>query len=160
MTAPPVPPIVPGLTTPGMPRTPQQHAALATRQRSPLPLTKLSAVRTKTAAYDVCAIDARGRVGGRTTMKALGWEPGQRLDMVQSGDLIVAAADDGGLLQVSEQGYLRLAIACRRWCRLESGDRVLLAGYPGEGLLVIHPFAVLDEVIAEVHRRLLGGEQE
>jgi hypothetical protein len=50
-------------------------------------------------------------------------------------------------------------VAARRWCDLSSGDRVLLAAYPDGGLLLVHPPAVLDQVVAHVFEAAWGGDR-
>jgi bifunctional DNA-binding transcriptional regulator/antitoxin component of YhaV-PrlF toxin-antitoxin module len=91
-------------------------------------------------------------------MRALGWEPGGRLDVRESGGLILVTADRQGVFGLTRQGHLRLPVAIRRWCGLATGDRVLLAAEPGDGLLVVHPLAALDAMITQFHAAVLGGD--
>jgi bifunctional DNA-binding transcriptional regulator/antitoxin component of YhaV-PrlF toxin-antitoxin module len=58
-------------------------------------------------------------------------------------------ADRHGAFAVTGRGHLRIPAAVRHWCGLHAGDRVLLAAEPGAGLLVLHPPAALDAVVAQ-----------
>jgi bifunctional DNA-binding transcriptional regulator/antitoxin component of YhaV-PrlF toxin-antitoxin module len=90
-------------------------------------------------------------------MRALGWAPGTRLDVRETGGLVLVTADRQGVFGLTRQGHLRLPVAVRRWCGLATGDRVLLAAEPGDGLLVVHPLAALDAMITQLHASVLGG---
>jgi hypothetical protein len=91
-------------------------------------------------------------------MTALGWVAGTRLDIRESGGLILVRANQQGVFSMTSQGHLRLPATVRQWCRLVPGDRVMLAADPAEGLLVVHPPATLDAMITQFHASALGGE--
>jgi hypothetical protein len=123
-----------------------------------LPIARLAAVRVEPFVYGFAAVDCHGRVGDRTTVRALGWPPGTRLDIREQGGLILVTAGQRAVFKVTTQGYLGLPATVRRWCGLTSGDRVLLAADPARGLLVVHPPAALDVMIAQYHAAVLGGD--
>jgi hypothetical protein len=108
--------------------------------------------------YGVAVVDCRGRVADRAVVTALGWMPGTRLDIRESNGLLIVRADAGGVFAVTGQGHLRLPAPVRRCCGLVSGDRVLLAAYPERDVVIVHPPAVLDGLLAACHAGLLGGD--
>jgi hypothetical protein len=115
-------------------------------------------VRDRSTVYGLATIDDRGRIAESTVIRALGWLPGTRLDVRESGGLLLVNADRQGVFSVTGRGHLRLPATVRHWCRLAPGDRVLLAGDPAEGLLVVHPPAALDAMITQFHASVLGGD--
>jgi hypothetical protein len=52
---------------------------------------------------------------------------------------------------------VRLPVPARRGCGIEPGNRVLLAADPAIGLLVVHPLASLDAMVAGRHAAALDG---
>lgn len=103
------------------------------------------------AHYAVTAMDARGRLADRSSVAALGWQPGLsvRLSVITGGVLAVAAHD--GLHAVTRQGHLRLPAPLRHLFRLASGDRLLVAAFPGSGYLIVHPVTALDQMLFGYH---------
>lgn len=84
--------------------------------------------------------------------------PGTRLDIREQTGIIVATSASDGVYCVDERGHLHLPLAMRRWCRLAAGDRMLFAPDRDAGVLVAHPLAVLDRVLAGLRRSPTGGE--
>jgi hypothetical protein len=66
-------------------------------------------------------------------------------------------ADQYGAYRLTARLFLHLPVAVRGWCGLHSGNRVLLAARPQQGQLIVHPPAVLDAALDELHARLLEG---
>jgi hypothetical protein len=108
--------------------------------------------------YGLATIDCNGRVAETAVINALGWVPGTRLDIRETGGLVLVIASRHGAFSLAGQGYLRLPATVRHWCGLVPGDRVLLAAEPGQGRLVVHPPAALDAMITQFHASVLGGE--
>ncbi|XVV15149.1 hypothetical protein ACQP2X_12635 [Actinoplanes sp. CA-131856] len=150
-----IPPVIPTRSSPEAPRWNQRGALAA---RPPLPLLKLSAKRVGTAVYGLSTLDAGGRIADKALIAALGWEADQRLEIRVSRGLVAVYPDDRGIFQVRSQRFVYLPLAARRWCDLGAGSRVLLAGYPDGGLLLVHPPVVLDEVVAQVFDSVWGAE--
>jgi bifunctional DNA-binding transcriptional regulator/antitoxin component of YhaV-PrlF toxin-antitoxin module len=120
-------------------------------------VARLVGARERTTVYGLTAVDGRGRVADRKVTRALGWLPGDPLSIrVTIGLIIVAAAADGPVA-VSSQGRVHLPAAARHACRITAGDRVLLAAEPADGLLVVHPLAALDAMLAHVHDHATTG---
>jgi bifunctional DNA-binding transcriptional regulator/antitoxin component of YhaV-PrlF toxin-antitoxin module len=117
-----------------------------------------ASVRAVDIAYVVSAVDKSGRVADRNVVRAMGWAPGTRVSIRERGGTIVVAAAADGVHRVDDRGYLLLPAAVRRWCHLAAGYRLLLAADPAAGVLVGHCFAVLDQLLADVHAAAVGGE--
>jgi len=123
-----------------------------------LPVPRLAALRDRSMVYGTAAVDCNGRVAEATVIGALGWAPGTRLNICESGGLVLVTADRQGVFAMTSQGHLRLPATVRHWCGLAAGDRVLLAADPAQGLLVVHPPAALDVMIVQFHAGVLGGD--
>jgi hypothetical protein len=108
--------------------------------------------------YGLAAMDCRGRLADRAVLAALGWVAGTRLDFRQTAGLLLVSTHPHGVFEVTGQGHLRLPAAVRRCCGLTAGDRVLLAADPTRGLLVVHPPAALDAMVADCQTRLADGD--
>jgi hypothetical protein len=153
MTGVVVSPLVPPVATPDRP-----DGAIARAGRRPLPVARLAVTRLRSTVYGLAAVDDRGRVADHAVVAALGWGSGTRLDVHESGGLVLIRADRQGVFSVTGQGHLRLPATVRHWCGLVPGDRVLLAADPDQGLLVVHPPAALDAMVGQFHANVLGGD--
>jgi bifunctional DNA-binding transcriptional regulator/antitoxin component of YhaV-PrlF toxin-antitoxin module len=100
---------------------------------------------------------ANGRLADSKILDALGWVSGVRLDVRQSTNLILVVTDEQGVLIINKLGRLHLPAVARNWCRLNAGDRLLLAAYPQGGLVVVHAPAAPDEVVDRVYAEALEG---
>lgn len=142
-----------------MPATPVHDSRSPTAASSrPLPLPAVPTSRIATVVYGMAAVDCRGRVADRTVFAALGWVAGTPLAISLTHATLVIGADPGGVFGMTRQGHLRLPAPVRHRCGLASGERVLLAAYPERDVLLVHPPAVLDLLLAECHATLLGGD--
>ena len=133
----------------------------ASSRRRPPPLAKLEPNRATNAhtVYAVTAVDKSGRVADRSIVRALGWTPETRLEIRERSGIILARAAGDGVHRIDDQGHLRLPLAVRRWCRLAAGDRLLFAADPATGVLMAHPLAVLDRLLAAVQADMTRGEE-
>lgn len=114
--------------------------------------------RTTSAVYGMAAVDCRGRVADRAVLTALSWTPGTRLDIREACGLLLISRDDHGVFTVTKQGHLRLPATVRHRCGPVPGDRVLLAADPERDLLIVHSPAALDDLLAQRHTEVLGGD--
>ncbi len=132
----------------------------ATRPAPPLsPLPAAGGQKANRGIYGLAKIDHRGRVTDAAVERALGWPPGTRLNIQETGGVIVVSVDDRGVFTMPNQGHVCLPLPVRRWCRLNPGDQVLLGvGQPANRLFV-YPSSTLDELLAEHHRALFGGDR-
>lgn len=106
----------------------------------------------------MACLDAGGRILARSIVASLRWSPGDRIRFTIREGLIIAMADPVGERDLRENGLVRLPIATRRACRLNAGDRILLAALPAWRRLIIHPPAALARLAAAVHDAVVGGE--
>ncbi|MFY1702982.1 hypothetical protein ACN28G_14745 [Micromonospora sp. WMMA1923] len=150
--------VIPPVALPGQ-RAGTRSSGGRALQRPPLPLSVVPPERVGRLVYGMAAVDASGRIGDRMMNGVLGWSAGTRLQAAEGGGMIVVRAARCGSFAVTAGGHLHLPAALRHWCGLRSGDRVLLAADPVDGLLVVHPPVVLDTVLAEVHAAVLGGDR-
>lgn len=111
-----------------------------TPQRQSLPLPDLAAAPdAASVVYRIAAVDERGRIAERSVVRALGWCPGQRLQVgLFSTATLVLRPDPAGLFALARRGHIPLPIAARRWCHLQAADRGLLAATPEHDLLVLY----------------------
>jgi bifunctional DNA-binding transcriptional regulator/antitoxin component of YhaV-PrlF toxin-antitoxin module len=103
-------------------------------------------------------VDDHGRVADRAVLRALGWSAGTRVDIRETGGLLLIQSDPGGVFQTTRKGHLQLPIAVRRWCAITPGDRLLLVAVPNRRRLVVHTLSDLDVVVGARHDALLAGE--
>ena len=89
--------------------------------------------RGAAVVYGIAAVDGRGRIADRVVMTALGWSPGMRLSIGEDRGLILLAADERGVFNVTPQGHVRLPVGVRRWCALVAGTGCCWWPTPGRG---------------------------
>jgi hypothetical protein len=107
--------------------------------------------------YGFGRIDASGRVADRVTIAALGWRGGDRLTMTAEAGVMIARRDPGGMVTVPTRPYIVIPAALRHRCGLRAGDHVLLAAVPGEDLLGVYSFTVVDQAM-RAHAPFPRGE--
>jgi hypothetical protein len=147
MTNSPIPAVIPSVLPQGRPSI----AAASIRLRGPLPLARLSLRPAGTLRFGLATNDTNGRVADTALTRALGWTNDTRLHIQTYTDLILVIADEHGIFHLSPYGHVKLPATARHWCRLTTGDRLLLAADPAEGILIAHPSAVLEELVAALH---------
>jgi len=143
VTAQPIAPVIPSSSRlAGAPRT-----GLAAVRPLPMagPGTALSVPAD--VVYGVSRLDASGRVADRAVSSALGWCEGDRLTLTASPGVVVARRDPGGMVTVPVRACLAVPAVLRRRCGLRAGDRVLLTAVPGQDLLAVYSFAVVDQAL-------------
>jgi hypothetical protein len=113
MTSLVVAPVVPPALPTDQPVRPGGHAAAGAGARRVLPLAPLATIRDRSTVYGLAAVDGRGRVADHHVMTALGWVAGTRLDIRESGGLILVRASRQGVFSVTSQGHLRLPATVR-----------------------------------------------
>lgn len=153
----PLPPLLPQLTLQDRQGGARKPAS-GLRSRPALPLPLLPELARRDVVFAMGRLDAGGRITARATVARLRWVAGDRIGFTVRDGLIVATADPGGQRSLREHGLLRLPVAVRRACRLEVGDRILLAALPARQRLIIHPPATLETLTAVLHDTVTGGE--
>lgn len=145
MTTGPIRPIIPSVQPYARATVPPTVSPA--RSRGPLPLARLAERPAGTLRFGLATVDTNGRVADSTLFTALGWKDGTRLDIRTCGGLVIVIADEYGVFQFKSPGYVRIPATARHWCHLPLGERVLLAADPVNGLLVVHPPAVLEDLV-------------
>jgi bifunctional DNA-binding transcriptional regulator/antitoxin component of YhaV-PrlF toxin-antitoxin module len=126
--------------------------ASAEELRRPMPLAGLPQLsRDTTMLYGVGRVDASGRVSNRDIVRALGWRPGDKLDVILTLGGIVVLSSPEGLLSVSVKPYIVIPAAARRLHNIEAGDHVLLAAAPEYGIVIIHTRQAMNDMLARYH---------
>lgn len=131
---------------------PGEAGALTRRGRPPL--AELPPQREGRWVYGLASMDARGRLADQQVLHALGWGPGERLDIRTRHDVLIVRARPDGVFSITNQGHLRLPAPVRRWIGLTAGQRVFLAADPSTRRLILHSPAALDRMIAQSHAHL------
>jgi bifunctional DNA-binding transcriptional regulator/antitoxin component of YhaV-PrlF toxin-antitoxin module len=137
--------IVAALALPLSPASPEEP-------RRPLPLAGLPQLsRDTTVLYGVGRVDVSGRVSNQEIVRALGWRPGDRLEVILTLGGIVVLSSPEGLLSMSVKPYIVIPAAARRLHNIEAGDHVLLAAAPEYGFVVIHTRQAMNDMLARYH---------
>jgi hypothetical protein len=131
----------------------------AATRRQPLPMPRLAVAcgSAPMVIYRVAAIDSKGRVNDLAVPRALGWDSGTRLDMRETSGLLLVSANRQGVFSLTKEGYLRVPVTVRRWCGLQTADRVLVTADLDDGLLVVHPPAACTAMISLAYAAVRGG---
>jgi hypothetical protein len=120
-----------------------------------LPVPRLATPPSRDSTYHtVTAIDVWGRLADRSPLQRLHWQPGLPLAVSITQGAILVIPHHDGRHTVTSQGHLRLPAAVRRVCRLEAGDRLLLAACPARNFLVAYPMFVVDAMLLAHHAHL------
>ncbi len=122
----------------------------------PMPLPVAAARGDTRIRYGLAAVDLHGRVADQALLRALSWCSGQALTLTMLDRSVVAVPDPHGAVRIGATGHLRLPAGLRRRCGLTTGDRVLLAADLLARLLVLHPPAALDALLATHHAIVLA----
>jgi bifunctional DNA-binding transcriptional regulator/antitoxin component of YhaV-PrlF toxin-antitoxin module len=118
----------------------------------PLPLVSLHQLsRDTTMLYDVGRVDASGRVSNRDIVRALGWRPGDKLEVIATLSAIVIFSSPNGLLSVPLKPYIVIPTTARRLHNIEAGDHVLLAAAPEYGIVIVHTRQAMNDMLARYH---------
>ena len=128
------------------------------RRPPPMPALGLECPSAADPVYALSAVDKSGRVTDRSIVQVLGWEPGTRLDIREQRGIIVVSSAANGVHCISQRAFLKLPLTVRRWCRIEAGDKVLVAADRSVGVLVVHSMAAVHAVLADVHAAALRGD--
>ena len=101
-------------------------------------------------------VDVKGRLGSRSTLRALEWIPGQPVSLRTDRGLLIARAAERARWAVGATGYLHLPATMRRECDIGTGDHVFLAAVVDHALLVVYSLPVLEEALAAQRADLWG----
>jgi bifunctional DNA-binding transcriptional regulator/antitoxin component of YhaV-PrlF toxin-antitoxin module len=107
--------------------------------------------RDASMLYGIGRADASGRVAGHAIVEALGWQCGDRLEIVTTARAIVIRASPSGFFFVPRRPCIVIPVTARRHCGIKAGDSVLLAAAPEYGIVIVHTLSALDGMLAEYH---------
>jgi hypothetical protein len=117
----------------------------------------LAVGRSRTTVYGLAIVDDRGRVADGTLLHALAWTEHTHLSArLDARRILIRPSGDAGAT-LARRGRLLLPLGLRRGCRIQTGDRVLLAAEPADGILTVYPPAVLDELLHLASGPLAGA---
>lgn len=106
----------------------------------------------------VTSVDYHGRLGDRLPMRVMGWEPGHPVAVTLAAGAIMIASRPDAREAVTRQGHLRVPASIRRACRLQPGERLLVAAHPDAGLLVAYTTSALDQMVLTFHSTYGPGD--
>lgn len=92
-------------------------------------------------------IDDRGRLADRSSIRALGWSPGQPITISIAQLKVVVISQPNGTERITRQGYLRLPAHIRHVCRIAPGDRLLIAAALTTGVLTAYSMPSLESAL-------------
>lgn len=137
--------IVGALALPGpRPRLPEP--------RRPLPMPDLHRLpRDGSMLYGIGRVDASGRVVNHEIVTALGWHPGDRVEVIAAHRAIVMRPSPDGLVSVPQRPCIVIPVAIRRLRGIATADHVLLAAAPDHGVVIVHTLSDLDDMLADYY---------
>jgi hypothetical protein len=103
-------------------------------------------------------VDSSGRVSDRSVIRALGWQPGDRLAISVVSGTVLVSPDPRGVFSMTAKPYVVLSAAVRTQAGIRVGDPVLLAALPQRAVLVAYSPTALDGLLADYHSTVLGDE--
>lgn len=97
--------------------------------------------------YVVTTTDQGGRLADHSPLQLLGWPPGATVSVRIRQNRFVVVKLGSGPHALTGQGHLRLPLAVRRFCRIEAGDRLLVAVSGDLAGLTICSTDILDPIL-------------
>ncbi|GIF69263.1 hypothetical protein Ais01nite_72980 [Asanoa ishikariensis] len=125
-----------------------------------MPVLGPDGTRLADTVYALTAVDRSGRIGARGILAELGWLPGTRLAVSERAGVITLRVAGEGRSRVDRRGYLILALTVRRWCRLATGDQLLLVADRRTAVVTGYPLPVLDRLLDAASAAGHGGAQK
>lgn len=127
----------------------------------PLPLIDFRQIsRDTTMIYGVGRVDASGRVASRDIVRALCWQPGDKLEVIPTLGGIVIHSSPDGLLCVPFRPCIVIPAAARRVHNIKAGDHVLLAAAPEYGVVIIHTRQAINDMLARYHSEFPSASRQ
>jgi bifunctional DNA-binding transcriptional regulator/antitoxin component of YhaV-PrlF toxin-antitoxin module len=120
----------------------------------------LADAQVSDALIGVAAVDHSGRFGDRQLIGALGWRPGDQIEVEVLPGAAALRRSPRGRFQVDTRGHVFLPVATRTVLGLPVGGRVVLLAVPGRNLLMIHPPGVVTALLAARYRMIAGAADD
>ena len=118
----------------------------------PLPIPDLHRLpRDGSMLYGIGRVDASGRVANHEIVEALGWRPGDRVEVIVAPRAIVMRSSPGGLVSVPQRPCVVIPGTIRHRCGIRTGDHVLLAAAADHGVVIVHTLSDLDDMLSDYH---------
>jgi hypothetical protein len=122
------------------------------------PPAELAIVVPKTSLLvGVAVVDRSGRVRDRVLITALGWSTGDRLHCEVHSTALVLTFSPDGQHSIDSRDQVFIPAGARAVFGIGAGDRVVLVAAPEVGTLLVHPSAVIQDVLAHYYASLPGG---
>jgi hypothetical protein len=122
-------------------------------------LSQLDHVAPVSLLVSTCRMDRSGRIHERLLLRALGWEPGDRVDMDTMHGMILIAVAPAGQQMIDDRGAIKLPSTLRRLCNIVYGPPLVLAAAVPEQVVVVHPGIVVADMLAKHYTHLIHSEQ-
>jgi bifunctional DNA-binding transcriptional regulator/antitoxin component of YhaV-PrlF toxin-antitoxin module len=128
------------------------HRAASPELTRPLPMPQLHRLpRDGSMLYGIGRIDPSGRVADQDVVAAMGWQPGDRIEVSVGPQAIVMRASPHGLVCVPRRPCVLIPATVRHARGISAGDHVLLAAAPDHGVLIVHTLSELDTMLSDYH---------
>jgi bifunctional DNA-binding transcriptional regulator/antitoxin component of YhaV-PrlF toxin-antitoxin module len=110
-------------------------------------------VATPPSPEEMTEAEGSGRPWGRDQdiVHALGWRPGDKVEVVVALSAIVIVASPDGLFSVPRKPCIVIPAAARRQHGIRTGDHVLLAAAPEYGIVIVHTRQAMNDMLARYH---------
>jgi len=154
----PLPPLLPQLTLEDREGGRRPAPGTRLRKSAPLALPVLPEPVDRDVVFAMTRLTAGGRLVSKEMLTSLGWPVGERVGFTIRDQLIVINRDPAGSRAVREPSFVLLPMQVRRACRMQVGDRVLLAALPRRQRLIVHPPSTLAAMTESSYESVVGGE--
>lgn len=104
----------------------------------------------------MAAVDHSGRLRDQALLAVLGWQPGDRLVIGAYAQMAVLSRDVAGPFVIDSRGQVFLPASIRTLFRVGTGDRVVLVAVPEFGVLMVHPVAVVAQLLMDYYSSHTG----
>lgn len=122
-------------------------------------LSRLDHVAPVSLLVSTCRMDRSGRIHERLLLRALGWEPGDRVDMDTIHGMILIATTPTGPHGIDHRGAIKLPATLRRLCNITYGPPLILAAAIPKQVMIVHPAIVVADMLAKHYTHLIHTEQ-
>ena len=127
-------------------------ASAAPQPPRPLPLNSLDQLpRDASMLYDIARIDDSGRIKNHEIIKILGWQAGDKLEMILTQGAIIIRPSPDGHFSIPQRPRIIIPLTARKRHAIGPGDHVLVAAAPDYGVLIVYPVPTLNEMISRYH---------
>jgi len=129
-----------------------ERRAMSTEPMRALPVPDLQRLpHDGSMLYGIGRVDASGRVTDHEIVDALGWRPGDAVEVIVAPWAILMRTSPQGLVSVPRRPCIVIPVTVRRHRRIATGDQVLLAAAPDYGVVLVHTLSELDDMLTDYH---------